>query len=138
MRTSAKDLYAAGDVCQCVNRLTGNREWMGTWGNACYQGRTAGINMAGSYAAYPGAVPQHISPFFGWTYAQIGDMRRKGVTFHTESCGNPFEGMYRIVTYQGNIPVGINLFNCLDDIGQVKKAITEQIEWPQDQLLCKP
>ncbi len=130
MRTNIEDLYAAGDVCQGMNRLSGKREWMGTWGNACYQGRTAGFNMAGKYATYPGAIPQHVSPFFDWTYAQVGDVQRKEKGIHTESFGNPFDGTYRVVTYDGNIPLGINLFNCLDGVGEMKKAITEQLEWP--------
>lgn len=130
MRTSADGLYAAGDVCQGMNRLSGKREWIGTWGNACYQGRTAGFNMAGQYAAYAGTIPQHVSPFFAWTYAQVGDVKRKGENVHTESHGNPFEGMYRVVTYDENIPVGVNLFNCLDGVGEMKKAITEGLEWP--------
>jgi len=138
MRTSAAGVYAAGDVCQGMNRLSGKREWIGTWGNACYQGRVAGSNMAGQYVAFPGTIPQHISPFFKWTYAQIGDMQRKGVNVHTDSCGNPFEGMYQVVNYRGNIPVGINLFNCLDDVGQVKKAITEQKEWSEVRLFQMP
>ncbi len=134
MRTSAEDLYAAGDVCQGLNQISGRREWMGTWGNACYQGRTAGTNMAGQYAAYPGAIPQHVSPFFDWTYAQVGDVNRKGENVHTESHGNPFEGMYRVVTYNENIPVGINLFNCLNGVGGMKRAITERLERPVNQF----
>ena len=130
MRTSADSLYAAGDVCQGLNRLSGKHEWMGTWGNACYQGRTAGFNMAGKYAAFAGAIPQHVSPLFAWTYAQFGDVKRKGGNVQTESHGNPFEGMYRVVTYDGDIPVGINLFNCLDGVGEMKKAVTEGLEWP--------
>lgn len=138
MRTSADDLYAAGDVCQGMNRLSGRREWMGTWGNACYQGRTAGFNMAGQYAAHAGAIPEHVSPFFDWIYAQIGNVNAKGEKVHTVSQGNPFEGMHRVITYNDNIPVGINLFNCLDGVGQAKKAIVEGIEWPREKLLCKP
>jgi NADPH-dependent 2,4-dienoyl-CoA reductase/sulfur reductase-like enzyme len=133
MQTSAGGLYAAGDACQGLNRLTGKREWMGTWGNACYQGRTAGFNMAGQYAAYAGGLPQHVSPFFDWTYAQIGDVRREGENVRTESHGNPFEGAYRVITYNDNIPVGANFFNCLNDVGEMKKAITEGLAWPLEE-----
>ena len=133
MQTSAEGLFAAGDVCQGLNRLSGKNEWMGTWGNACYQGRTAGFNMAGKYAAYAGAVPQHVSPFFAWTYAQIGDVRRQGEYVHTASHGNPFEGAYRVITYEEDIPVGANFFNCLDGIAAMKKAITEGLAWPLEE-----
>ena len=44
MRTTVDGLYAAGDVCQGYNPISGKQEWLGTWVNACYQGRTAGLN----------------------------------------------------------------------------------------------
>ncbi len=130
MRTNADHLYAAGDACQGMNRLSGKNEWIGTWANACYQGRTAGFNMAGKTTSYPGIIPQHISPFFSWTYAQIGDVNRKGKNVHTYSHGNPFEGSYLVITFENDIPVGANLFNCLDHIGMIKKAVTEKLELP--------
>jgi NADPH-dependent 2,4-dienoyl-CoA reductase/sulfur reductase-like enzyme len=46
LRTSAPDLFAAGDVAQAPNLLTGRPEIVGLWANACQQGRTAGRNMA--------------------------------------------------------------------------------------------
>lgn len=132
MQTSADNLYAAGDVCQGMNRLSGESEWIGTWANACYQGRTAGFNMAGKFTAYTGAVPQHVSPFFSWTYAQIGDVNRTGKDIYTQCQGNPFNGAYRVLTYENNIPVGVNLFNKLDHAGDIKKAIVEKLEWPRN------
>lgn len=42
--------------------------------------------------------------------------------------------MYRVVTYHKKIPVGINFFNSLGGVGQMKKVITEAIEWPKGQL----
>jgi NADPH-dependent 2,4-dienoyl-CoA reductase/sulfur reductase-like enzyme len=74
MRTSTDGLYAAGDVCQGYNPISGKQEWLGTWFNACCQGKTAGLNMAGFDTIYQGNIPQHISPFFDWNYAQIGDI----------------------------------------------------------------
>lgn len=129
MKTSADNLYAAGDVCQGENRLSGKNEWIGTWANACYQGRTAGFNMANKTTFFPGTVPQHISPFFSWTFAQIGDVNRKGENVHTQLSGNPFNGKYRVVTYENDIPVGANFFNRFDHLAEIKKAITEQTQW---------
>lgn len=96
LRTSAPDLFAAGDVAQAPNLLTGRPEIVGLWANACLQGRTAGRNMAaaarrtrvdGTAAeadgrapawasaaaeAYPGSIPGNVLHFFGMTFAGIG------------------------------------------------------------------
>ena len=137
MHTSVKDLYAAGDVCQGMNRLTGKREWLGTWSNACYQGRTAGLNMAGLKISHEGAIPQHVSPFFDWTYAQVGDVNRQGPHVRTVISGAPEEaGGYRILTYDQDVLVGANFINTMNDIGTVKKAITQKTSWrPNEPLL---
>jgi NADPH-dependent 2,4-dienoyl-CoA reductase/sulfur reductase-like enzyme len=97
LRTSAPDLFAAGDVAEAPNLLTGRPEIVGLWANACLQGRTAGRNMAAAAArspgadgaaaetdggapaagaaaaeAYPGSVPGNVVHFFGITFAGIG------------------------------------------------------------------
>ena len=126
MRTSAGNVYAAGDVCQGLNRLTGESEWLGTWGNACYQGRIAGFNMAGVYRRHAGAIPQHVSPFFDWSYIQIGDANRSGLDVRTQMDGDPFAGKFRLLVYENDALVGANLINCSEGIGPLKKAITQR------------
>jgi NADPH-dependent 2,4-dienoyl-CoA reductase/sulfur reductase-like enzyme len=122
-RTSAQGLYAAGDCAQGFNPLSHTREWLGTWPNACYQGRAAGRHMAGKPCAYPGNPPQHISPFFDWTYVQIGDAFRKGEGIHVETSGNPFNGAFRLLVYQGDLLIGANLINDTGAIGEIKRSI---------------
>ncbi|MBU2497552.1 MAG: NAD(P)/FAD-dependent oxidoreductase, partial [Proteobacteria bacterium] len=65
MQTSAPDLYAAGDVSQGVNLVSGEKEVIALWGNACNQGRTAGLNMAGRRSFTLGSMPQYVNTFFG-------------------------------------------------------------------------
>jgi NADPH-dependent 2,4-dienoyl-CoA reductase/sulfur reductase-like enzyme len=122
-RTSAEGLYAAGDCAQGINPLSNTREWLGTWANACYQGRAAGRHMAARPCAYPGSPPQHVSPFFDWTYAQIGDACRPGAGIRVETCGNPFKGAFRLLMYQDDILIGANLINDTGDIGAIKRSI---------------
>ena len=123
MQTSVKDLYAAGDVCQGMNRLTGKREWLGTWSNACYQGRAAGLNMAGQKISLEGAIPQHVSPFFDWIYAQVGDANRQGPNISTVIMGDPEKANgYRLLVFEKNILVGANFINGLKNFGAIKKS----------------
>ncbi|MCL6476960.1 MAG: NAD(P)/FAD-dependent oxidoreductase [Peptococcaceae bacterium] len=74
MRTNAPGLYAAGDVAQGNNLLSGGRQIIGLWANARYQGRTAGRNMAGAEEIFPGNIPHNITRFMGMDFIGIGDM----------------------------------------------------------------
>jgi NADPH-dependent 2,4-dienoyl-CoA reductase/sulfur reductase-like enzyme len=130
-RSSVAGLYAAGDCAQGVNALTGRHEWLGTWANACYQGRAAGLAMAGRPLPFAGGIAQHISPLFDWTYAQIGQLHLTGDNVRIETNGNPFEGSGRfsLRVYEGNRLVGANLINCTDQIGAIKQTIILGRPW---------
>lgn len=55
-RTSADGVWAAGDCCQSVHRVSGLPVYqpLGTVANK--QGRVAGINLTGGYATFPGVL----------------------------------------------------------------------------------
>jgi len=72
MRTSMPGLYAAGDVAQGKNPLSGESEMIGLWNNARYQGRTAGRNMAGENEVFRGNIPHNITHFMGMDFVGIG------------------------------------------------------------------
>jgi NADPH-dependent 2,4-dienoyl-CoA reductase/sulfur reductase-like enzyme len=72
MRTSVPGLYAAGDVAQGKNPLSGESEMIGLWSNARSQGRTAGRNMAGRNESFRGNIPHNITHFMGMDFVGIG------------------------------------------------------------------
>ena len=129
METTAPDLFAAGDVCQGLNIQSGQREWLGLWGNACYQGRTAGTNMAGGRVTYAGTVPQHVSPFFDITFAEVGDIHRTGEGIRLMTGGDPAVGMFHLLVFDGACLIGVNLVNGFRDIGAFKTAILRRLDW---------
>jgi NADPH-dependent 2,4-dienoyl-CoA reductase/sulfur reductase-like enzyme len=129
METSARNLYAAGDVSQGINLLSGKHEWLGTWGDACRQGRIAGENMAGGDAAYPGSIPQNISPFFDWTYAQVGDVQPEGNDVRHLTFGDPRRGGHGILAFRRDTLVGFNLINCTHLAGKLRQAVVQRRRW---------
>jgi 3-phenylpropionate/trans-cinnamate dioxygenase ferredoxin reductase subunit len=133
-QTSVDGLFAAGDCAQGLNPVTGRKEWQGTWMNACCQGRTAGLNMAGQSARFEGLVSQHISPVFDWIYAQLGDVNVTGASVRVECCGHPFEGegKFRLLVYEGERLVGANLVNCPEEIPSLKHAISYGLPWKEE------
>ena len=120
MQTSVNDIYAAGDVSQGMNQLSGKRERIGLWGNACYQGRTAGLNMAGLDTSYPGSLQQHISAFFGLTFVHLGDINPQGKDIETLENFNHSEGTFRLLVFDRGVLIGANLINCHEEAGWLK------------------
>jgi NAD(P)H-nitrite reductase large subunit len=55
LRTSSPEIYAAGDVAETTDLITGEALVSGLWTNAVEMGRLAGINLAGANLKYPGA-----------------------------------------------------------------------------------
>jgi NADPH-dependent 2,4-dienoyl-CoA reductase/sulfur reductase-like enzyme len=79
METSATGLYAAGDVAQALNPLTGRHEVVALWANARRQGRVAGLNMAGAHAEYSGNLPYNITKVGRLLFASAGTVREPDV-----------------------------------------------------------
>ena len=131
MRTNFEDLYAAGDVSQGRNLLSGKKEIIGLWGNACYQGRTAGMNMAGRTASYPGAVPDHISTLFGLTFVQLGNYNPQGNDVTILSNRDLSQGPYRLLAFHKGVLIGANLINGFESAGRLKKALIRKLNWQE-------
>lgn len=71
METSAKDVYAIGDCAETINIIT-NKPCLPQLGTvAVRQGKVAGINAAGGYSLFSGALGSAVSRLFdldcGWT-----------------------------------------------------------------------
>ncbi len=72
LQTSAKDIYAAGDVAQVYDPLSGQAVLDSLWGPARSQGWTAGLNMAGGQVAYTKSAPFNVTRLAGLTTTIIG------------------------------------------------------------------
>jgi NADPH-dependent 2,4-dienoyl-CoA reductase/sulfur reductase-like enzyme len=71
-RTSAPGVWAAGDCCQSVHRVSGLpvHQALGTVANK--QGRVAGIGIAGGYATFPGVVGTAVTRLCGTEIGRTG------------------------------------------------------------------
>ncbi len=72
MRTSDKDIYAAGDAVQIKNAVTGGDALFALAGPANKQGRTAADNVCGKDSRYSGSVGSSVIKVFGLTCAFTG------------------------------------------------------------------
>ena len=72
MQTRAPGIYAAGDCCETIDRVTGNTTWLPLGDIANLQGRVAGENAAGGDASFPGVLGTAIFKTFDLNVACTG------------------------------------------------------------------
>lgn len=72
MRSNVPNVYAAGDVAEGKNRITGKREVHAIEPTAMEHGRVAGANMAGQNVDYPGSLMMNIVSVGGIDIASFG------------------------------------------------------------------
>jgi NADPH-dependent 2,4-dienoyl-CoA reductase/sulfur reductase-like enzyme len=118
MRTSRPGLYAAGDVAQGRNLLSGGSQIIGLWANARYQGRTAGRNMAGGNDFFPGNIPHFISTFMGMDFVSVGD-----VTGHDRTEKRYDGKRYLQLFWREGRLTGANLVDRVAESGPIKSAL---------------
>lgn len=72
MRTNITDIFAAGDVVEKTNLITGKKVLLPLAGPANREGRTAGTNMAGGDMVFKGVIGSSVLGFQGFVMAQTG------------------------------------------------------------------
>ena len=118
MRTSMDGLYAAGDVAQGKNLLSGGSQIIGLWNNARYQGRTAGRNMAGGKEFFPGNIPHNITHFMGMDFVGIGDVETHDRT------EKKYDGKrYLQLFWKDGFLTGANFLDSCTESGVIKNAL---------------
>jgi len=118
MRTSIPGLYAAGDVAQGKNLLSGESEMIGLWSNARSQGRTAGRNMAGENESFRGNIPHNITHFMGMDFVGIGT-----VNDH-DRMEKKYDGKtYLQLFWKDGLLAGANFLDNYTGSGVVKNAL---------------
>lgn len=123
MRTSSDCVYAAGDVSQGKNLLTGQNQIIGLLANAKYQGRTAGRNMSGINDSFHGNVPHNITHFFDIDFVSIGEINSGDEVIEGKS-GDKYAAFS---LKEGRI-CGVNLLNLADVSGILKNYFIKRIE----------
>ena len=73
MATSDGDIFAAGDVAEAKDLLTGEYTVRPIWPNAYTQGRYAGLNMAGAKNPYTGGMSMNSITYYGLPTISVGE-----------------------------------------------------------------
>jgi len=117
LETSAKDIYAAGDVAEHRGVVSG------IWPAAMQQGKVAGANMAGGEAAYQGATMSNILKVAGIDVAAAGNIDAEG---RHESQVVSSGSMYKKLVIENNRLIGCVMVGDTKNFNAITRYITEQ------------
>jgi NAD(P)H-nitrite reductase large subunit len=112
MQTSVCGVYAAGDVVQNVNILTGKQEVIAIVPTAYEQGRIAGFNMAGRQIQYKGGIGANSVEIYGLPIMSMGQTN----SVHEKQRQEIFQegDVYRKYVFEANRLVGALLMGNVD------------------------
>lgn len=121
LRTSASDVYAAGDVAEFLNTALQSRFRVEHEDNANTMGKFAGQNMAGARVAYHHQ-PYFYSDLFELGYEAVGDLDPKLEV--VSDWAEPFR--QGVVYYQHDQRVrGVLLWNVWDKVDEARRLIAD-------------
>ncbi len=118
LRSSIPTLYAAGDVAQGKNLMSGRHEIIGLWASARAQGRAAGRSVAGVPTGYRGSVPSNITHVGRLLFASVGCLRD-----YDEIESSHLGDAFRLRAWQEGRLAGVNLINGCLGVGITRGAL---------------
>ncbi len=139
LQSSVPGIYAAGDVAESVDCLSGKRQVNAIQPNAVEQGRIAALNMAGKPTAFHGSLVFNVLTTLGLVSSSFGEW--EGVP-GGESTELLDEARYRYMNLQfdGDRLVGANTVGFTDHVGALRGLIEGKLRlgpWKQ-RLLDDP
>ncbi|MBI4733456.1 MAG: NAD(P)/FAD-dependent oxidoreductase [Rubrobacteridae bacterium] len=126
MKTNLDDIYAAGDVAEGPDYLSGGVRVLPIWPNAYMQGKIAGFNMAGVDREFEGGVAMNSIELFGVPVITAG--LSNTVSDDLEVLTKIEIDSYRKIVLRGSTVVGAVFVGKVDRAGIVTGLIRDQID----------
>ncbi|MBS3908777.1 MAG: NAD(P)/FAD-dependent oxidoreductase [Actinobacteria bacterium] len=126
MRTNLPDVYAAGDVTEGLDYLSGDNRVMPIWPNAYIQGKIAGFNMAGEDREFTGGLAVNSIELFGVPVVTAGMSNADSDDLEVLKKSEGYT--YRKIVLRDNEIVGAVLVGNIDRAGLVTGLIRERVD----------
>jgi NAD(P)H-nitrite reductase large subunit len=118
MATSDADVFAAGDVAEAKDLLTGEYTVRPIWPNAYTQGRYAGQNMAGAGTPYTGGLSMNSITYYGLPTISVGETNlADDDRYETAVFLDRDKSVYRKLIFKNNVLAGCILIGDIDAAG---------------------
>ena len=128
MRTSAADVFAAGDVAQAKALLCGTQRCIAIFPNAYRQGTIAGRNMAGEDATWDGGLVMNSVTVVDLPTISVGVTEARGEDCE-ELCELDEDAFaYRKIVLEGDRIIGAVFVGEIDRAGIITGLIREQVD----------
>jgi NAD(P)H-nitrite reductase large subunit len=127
-QTNIEGIYAAGDVAESVNAVTGQRQINAIIPNAAEQGRVAGLNMAGNKVPNLRSIALNTFAPLGLSCASVGVLSSEEAgreAFIRQDGEN-----YRKLIFEGDRLVGAVMIGYVDEAGLLGHMIEMQESRP--------
>ncbi|KJS03340.1 MAG: hypothetical protein VR68_01670 [Peptococcaceae bacterium BRH_c4a] len=132
MQTSLPDIYAAGDVAETVDIVTGLQSVTPIWPNAMVQGRYAGCNMAGRERKYGGLIGmQNTVEFREVPAIAVGLTQVNADGYQVLSHYRPENNTYKKLVFKDNILKGAVLVGDIANAGVFSALIRNRTDISQ-------
>ena len=128
LETSEPGIFAAGDVVEFSDKITGRYAVNANWPNAFIQGRFAGINMANNKMAYDGSIGMNSIECGGVPCVTMGLVDPLDRDFNVLSHSSPESRLYRkLVCNEGRV-VGAILIGRIEGAGILLRLINDRVD----------
>lgn len=127
LKTSVKDVYAAGDCVETFDVLRKIRRPQPIWPNAYEQGRTAGLNMAGEEINYPGSFGMNSLEIEGLPSITVGMYEAAGQKYEILQKIDPAKMTYKKVVLENDRIVGAVFIGDIDRAGIMTGLIKDRV-----------
>lgn len=128
MLTNIENVFAAGDVAEAMHLISGKRQVIATWPNACIQGRVSGLNMAGYPEKFDGGLNSNVTNIFGLTLATVGLCRATDGNFEEIKYADEEREIYRRFLLSDNRIAGAVLLSRVADAGIIRNLIENKTD----------
>jgi len=127
LQTSVADVYAAGDAAEMWDLAYQEPRVNAIWPEAAAQGLTAGRNLAGRRARYPGSLGRNVIRFFTLDLLTIGRTNPPpDGPYRQLTAAAPDGSWYRKLVLHRDRLVGAILVNRIEDGGILQAVIRQQ------------
>jgi len=130
MRTSVKNIYAAGDVVEGPDMLSGGKRNIAIWPLAVRQGTAAGVNMAGRNKRYGGGFFMNSVELLGIPSISMGitNIGEEAEGIEVLRDFDADRNMYRKVIIKNNRIIGVILIGNIERAGIYSGLIRNEID----------
>ncbi|KIX13482.1 NAD(P)/FAD-dependent oxidoreductase [Dethiosulfatarculus sandiegensis] len=128
LRTSEKDIFAAGDVAQAMEMLSGEKRAVPIWPLAYRQGLIAGSNMAGHEMTYEGSLAMNSVEICGLPTISAGITSPEGEDYEVLTKKNKRTGAYKKIVFKDDRLVGFIMTGDIERAGIMTGLIKGRVK----------